>query len=102
MKLPLGALFAAVLFAFPLTSLAQDADVKAQTAPTSTESKKSAKNQQNKSAPAEANQEDKKEEEKKPGMNAGTFAGLKFRSIGPAVASGRVMSIAVNPKNKFE
>jgi len=35
-------------------------------------------------------------------MNAETFAGLKFRSIGPAVASGRVMAIAVNPKNKFE
>ena len=35
-------------------------------------------------------------------MNAETFAGLKFRSIGPAVASGRVMSIAVNPRNKFE
>src|SRR5580698_8047313 len=44
----------------------------------------------------------KKEEEKKPGMNADTFAGVKFRLIGPAVASGRVMSIAVNPKNKFE
>ena len=41
-------------------------------------------------------------DEKKPGMNADTFAGLKFRLIGPAVASGRVMSIAVNPKNKFE
>ena len=43
-----------------------------------------------------------KEDEKKPGMNADTFSGLKFRLIGPAVASGRVMSIAVNPKNKFE
>jgi len=42
------------------------------------------------------------EEEKKGGMNAETFSGLKFRSIGPAVASGRVMSIAVNPRNKFE
>ena len=30
------------------------------------------------------------------------FSGLKWRSIGPAVASGRVMAIAVNPKNKFE
>jgi photosystem II stability/assembly factor-like uncharacterized protein len=37
-----------------------------------------------------------------PGMNAETFSGLKWRSIGPAVASGRVSSIAVNPKNKFE
>jgi photosystem II stability/assembly factor-like uncharacterized protein len=42
------------------------------------------------------------EEERKPGMNAETFSGLKWRSIGPAVASGRVMSIAVNPKSKFE
>jgi photosystem II stability/assembly factor-like uncharacterized protein len=47
-------------------------------------------------------EEQKKDEEKKPGMNADTFAGLKFRSLGPAVASGRVMSIAVNPKDKFE
>ena len=50
----------------------------------------------------EAKDKDKDKEEKKPGMNADTFAGLKFRSIGPGVASGRVMSIAVNPKNKFE
>ena len=35
-------------------------------------------------------------------MTADTFSGLKFRLIGPAVASGRVMSIAVNPKNKSE
>ncbi|HKB12565.1 MAG TPA: hypothetical protein VKD69_18010 [Vicinamibacterales bacterium] len=31
---------------------------------------------------------------------ADTFSGLKARSIGPAVASGRVMSIAVDPANK--
>src|SRR5258708_28725870 len=35
-------------------------------------------------------------------MTAETFSGLKFRSIGPAVASGRVMSIAMNGNNKFE
>src|SRR6202034_4234539 len=46
--------------------------------------------------------EEPKKEEKKGGMTADTFAGLKFRLIGPAVASGRVMSIAVNPKNKNE
>jgi hypothetical protein len=49
--------------------------------------------------------DEKKEEpkeEKKGGMNADTFSGLKFRLIGPAVASGRVMSIAVNPKDKKE
>ncbi|HEY3615583.1 MAG TPA: hypothetical protein VGK96_02150, partial [Candidatus Sulfotelmatobacter sp.] len=46
--------------------------------------------------------EEPKKEEKKGGMTADTFAGLKFRLIGPAVASGRVMSIAVNPKKKKE
>ena len=47
-------------------------------------------------------EEPKKEEEKKGGMTADTFSGLKFRLIGPGVASGRVMSLAVNPKNTFE
>jgi len=46
--------------------------------------------------------EPEKKEEVKPGMNAETFSGLRFRLIGPAVASGRVMSIAVNPRNKSE
>ena len=50
----------------------------------------------------EKKEEPKKEEEKKPGLNADTFAGLKFRSIGPGVESGRVMSIAVNPKKTSE
>src|SRR6202140_4828975 len=53
----------------------------------------------------EAKKDEKKEapkEEKKGGMTADTFAGLKFRLLGPAVASGRVTSVAVNPKNKFE
>ncbi|MDQ1390633.1 MAG: hypothetical protein QOF56_4087 [Acidobacteriaceae bacterium] len=50
----------------------------------------------------EKKDEAKDKEEKKGGMTAETFSGLKFRSIGPAVASGRVMSIAVNPKNKVE
>ena len=46
--------------------------------------------------------EEPKKEEKKGGMTADTFSGLKFRLIGPGAASGRVMSIAVNPRNKFE
>ena len=51
----------------------------------------------------EANKDEaKKDEEKKPGFNAETFSGLKFRSIGPGVESGRVMSIAVNPKKTSE
>jgi photosystem II stability/assembly factor-like uncharacterized protein len=64
--------------------------------------KKDSKKDQKKDEKVEAKDKDKDKEEKKPGMNAETFSGLKFRSIGPAVASGRVMAIAVNPKNKFE
>jgi photosystem II stability/assembly factor-like uncharacterized protein len=35
-------------------------------------------------------------------MSSGTFTGLKFRSVGPAQISGRVVSIAVNPQNKAQ
>jgi photosystem II stability/assembly factor-like uncharacterized protein len=69
--------------------------------------KKTQKKEQKKDEAKDASKDkdkdkDKDKEEKKPGMNADTFSGLKFRSIGPAAASGRVMSVAVNPKNKFE
>ena len=73
----------------------QDADQKQAVAAQDASHKKQKKEQPKK-------EESKKDEEKKGGMAADTFSGLKFRSIGPAVASGRVMSIAVNPKNKFE
>ncbi len=32
-------------------------------------------------------------------LSAATFSGLKFRSIGPAVASGRVAAFAVHPQD---
>src|SRR5438094_4529510 len=32
-------------------------------------------------------------------MSSGTFDGLKLRSIGPAMISGRVLALAVDPKN---
>ena len=70
----------------------KDADKKNQPAP------KPAKKDQKKPE----QKEEPKKEEKKGGMTADTFSGLKFRLIGPAAASGRVMSIAVNPKNKNE
>jgi photosystem II stability/assembly factor-like uncharacterized protein len=45
--------------------------------------------------------EEKKEEKKvEDPMNAGTFAGLRLRSIGPAFNSGRISSIAVDPRNR--
>src|SRR5882724_5107833 len=47
--------------------------------------------------------EPKPKPEHKPGdYDSDTFAGLQFRSLGPAVASGRVISLAVNPKNTHE
>ena len=63
---------------------------------------KPAKKNQKKPEQEEEPKKEEKKEEKKGGMTADTFSGLKFRLIGPAVASGRVMSIAVNPKNKSE
>ena len=72
----------------------KDSDKK-QAVPSSAKDKK-------KGATDEKKEEPKKEEEKKPGMNAETFSGLKFRSIGPGAESGRVMSIAVNPQKKHE
>ncbi len=96
------AIFALVLslsFVMPIAAQkAQDSDAeKKQPVPAASTGKKGQKKDQKK--------EEKKEEpkdEKKGGMTADTFSGLKFRLIGPAVASGRVMSVAVNPKNKFE
>ncbi|MEE9169566.1 MAG: glycosyl hydrolase, partial [bacterium] len=41
-----------------------------------------------------------KGEEKKDAFSAKTFAGLKLRSIGPALSSGRVGDIAVHPNNR--
>jgi photosystem II stability/assembly factor-like uncharacterized protein len=103
------AMLAAVLFMlFNLLTVAQDQDkdvekkLAAALAPASKkDQKKDQKKDENKDE-AKVKDKDKDKEEKKPGMNADTFSGLKFRSIGPAVASGRVMSIAVDPRNKVE
>lgn len=43
-----------------------------------------------------------KKEEKKEGFSSGTLNGLKFRSIGPAYASGRIADFAVNPNDHSE
>ena len=88
MKSRLPIVLAAICFAFSALIASpqdKDADKKVQ--------KKEQKKDEKKEAPAE---------EKKGGMTPDTFSGLKFRLIGPAVASGRVMSIAVNPRDKFE
>ena len=41
-------------------------------------------------------------QENKDLMKSSTFSGLKFRSVGPAFASGRIADIAVNPQNPKE
>ena len=43
-----------------------------------------------------------KEEEKVEGLDSGILSGMKWRSIGPALTSGRVADFAVNPENQSE
>ena len=101
-KLRIVAVLAFLFLTFSLL-MAAPQDQSADSAASPVGKKVSKKDQKNDEKKDDSKDKDKdKKEEKKPGMNAETFSGLKFRSIGPAVASGRVMSIAVNPKNKFE
>ena len=44
----------------------------------------------------------KEEEEKTEGIESGLLSGLKWRSIGPALTSGRVADFAINPENHSE
>jgi photosystem II stability/assembly factor-like uncharacterized protein len=99
-KRSLIAIGTAFILAFLLigaSASAQDKDADKTAVPAA---KKNQKKDEKSNAPS-AEKKDKGEE-KKGGMKADTFSGLKFRSVGPAVASGRVAAIAVNPKNKFE
>ena len=45
------------------------------------------------SAPAE-------EKDEAPKLDAGMLSALKFRNIGPAVTSGRIVDLAVHPQNR--
>jgi photosystem II stability/assembly factor-like uncharacterized protein len=103
-KLRLAALAAVLLFNLFAGAQDKDADQKPEAVSTQPAKKVQKKDQKKdeKKDDAKDKDKDKDKEEKKPGLNADTFSGLKFRSLGPAVASGRVMSIAVNPKNKVE
>jgi photosystem II stability/assembly factor-like uncharacterized protein len=97
--LVLSLFFFSALF---LTARAAQAQDKAAAKTPATAAASLEKKEAKKDAKKEEAKKDEGKDEKKPGMNADTFSGLKFRLLGPAVASGRVMSIAVNPKNKFE
>ena len=44
----------------------------------------------------------KKDESKSDSLKSSTFSGIKWRSIGPAFASGRIADFAVNPENTAE
>jgi photosystem II stability/assembly factor-like uncharacterized protein len=103
-KLRIAVVLAAVFFSLStLVAVSQDKDPgKKPAAAVKKDQKSGQKKDEKKDEAAKDKDKDKDKDEKKPGMNAETFSGLKFRSIGPAVASGRVMSIAVNPKNKVE
>jgi photosystem II stability/assembly factor-like uncharacterized protein len=96
--------FAIVVFLFTslmITVAAAEQEKSADT-PTAAPKSQAAKKDQKKTEKEEPAKKDAADAEKKPGMNADTFSGLKFRSIGPGAASGRVMSIAVNPKKTSE
>ena len=54
------------------------------------------------SSPVNAADKDDGDDEEKSVMSASTFAGLKARAIGPALMSGRIGDIAVNPNNTSE
>lgn len=43
-----------------------------------------------------------KKPEKPAWLNSATYGGLSFRSVGPAVTSGRISDFAVNPRNQAE
>ncbi len=50
--------------------------------------------------PAQESSPDEDEEKEKGGLTSSTFSGLKLRSIGPALTSGRVVDFAVDPRNR--
>jgi photosystem II stability/assembly factor-like uncharacterized protein len=52
--------------------------------------------------PSKADEPNPKPDHKPGDFDSDTFSGLQFRSLGPAVASGRVICLAVNPKNTHE
>src|SRR5258708_6875012 len=71
--------------------------------PAATKSKPAQKTESAKTdAPKEKDSNDAKEAESADPMSSGTFNGLKLRSVGPALISGRVVSLVVNPQNKSQ
>jgi photosystem II stability/assembly factor-like uncharacterized protein len=100
------------VFAAPTQASKKDAgqktksSEKAASAQKKPEKKKEAKKDEKKdeAKSGEPDEQKKNEDEDKPKdpMSSGTFTGLKLRSVGPAFISGRVVSIAVNPRNRAQ
>jgi photosystem II stability/assembly factor-like uncharacterized protein len=94
-KLLLGSILLIAVFLASITLIAAD--------------KKSGKSTTEKKEVKKENKDEKKDEKKDDKkvkgdtiLNSGAVSGLKFRSIGPAFASGRIADFAINPKNKSE
>lgn len=49
-----------------------------------------------------AKKEETRPADKNPLHSSGTFSAFKFRNIGPSMISGRIVDMAVNPKNKSQ
>ena len=94
LKLSLRCLFALLAIALPLYAQDKPPENKKKEPPAQ-QKKKTPEKVETAAKPAAA-------EEPKGALNADTFSGLQFRSIGPSVASGRVIAFAVNPRNKAE
>src|SRR5258708_37168875 len=74
-----------------------------ETKPAATKSKPAQKTESAKTdAPKEKDSKDAKEAETADPMSSGTFNGLKLRSVGPALISGRVVSLAANRPDKSQ
>ena len=105
-RLSLGKLFisfslTALLICLPLSSFAQTQTPPNQTPPRSNDPQARPQASPSPGAPAEVKKpdEEKKDEPPRPRdpMSTPTFNGLRFRSIGPAFTSGRVVGFAVDP-----
>ncbi|HWZ44539.1 MAG TPA: hypothetical protein VNW97_13775 [Candidatus Saccharimonadales bacterium] len=69
---------------------------------TKTEAKAEVKDGKEKDTKEKDSKEKDAEAEKADPMSSGSFTAFKLRSVGPALVSGRVVAIAVNPKNKSQ
>ncbi len=95
----------ALLTLLPLPAFAQEEKAAEKEAAQKARQEAAAKQQSSpepaKTDEAKKSEDEKSEEEKKPAdpMSSPTFNGLRFRSIGPAFTSGRVIGFAVDPNN---